>query len=432
MSGTEATKNNSTDSKPKPNPKTKVNPKSKINEKPAPTSKVTTKSKPKSISNAVKPKESPMSINPSSSTRSGPASARKGPATRVSASPSTSLHSPRSQTVSSPSLSFANTSTRLYSKATTTKSDNVAENLALLRKENSELREKLNRLQDDLEQTKALCDQLLTAAAAAAAAAATTTATTAHSTSNVPHPISVPEPSISRVPGHGACADVHVNVGARIGAGFNADINVEACADVDVNAAELRRRVLIVGDSMTRDLGSILQSLLPDFSVSCRTSPGATFEHTVEDLERLTLDFSKRVALQARSLTASSPAHTPYFQPQSSLTSSIPNPSLHDLIDLSPPVAKVTRKKPCQSLIDFFNSSDSSIIDVHDLDDDLLQAPRCSISTVPISDLSPGISSSSPSQQFSNADSRFQIPSLPVSSRPNPTNFSSKEGIRIT
>lgn len=62
---------------------------------------------------------------------------------------------------------------------------------------------------------------------------------------------------------------------------------------------------------MTRELGSLLQHLLLDFSVNCYTHPGATFAQVVKNLQSLTSSFTKEdyVFIQAGT------NDVPYFYP---------------------------------------------------------------------------------------------------------------------
>uniref|UniRef100_A0A8D8QRV3 Uncharacterized protein n=1 Tax=Cacopsylla melanoneura TaxID=428564 RepID=A0A8D8QRV3_9HEMI len=60
------------------------------------------------------------------------------------------------------------------------------------------------------------------------------------------------------------------------------------------SASDGKRRLLVVGDSMSRDIGSALQTLLPDFLVTCCTHPGSTFAQIIQNLSSLTSSFNKR------------------------------------------------------------------------------------------------------------------------------------------
>lgn len=57
---------------------------------------------------------------------------------------------------------------------------------------------------------------------------------------------------------------------------------------------EDKPRVLVYGDSMTRDFGSILQQLMPEYLVQCHTFPGAPIEFVVRDLPLQARNLSKK------------------------------------------------------------------------------------------------------------------------------------------
>uniref|UniRef100_A0A8D8R322 SGNH hydrolase-type esterase domain-containing protein n=1 Tax=Cacopsylla melanoneura TaxID=428564 RepID=A0A8D8R322_9HEMI len=59
-------------------------------------------------------------------------------------------------------------------------------------------------------------------------------------------------------------------------------------------SSESKRRLLVVGDSMSRDLGKVLQNLLPKYQVTCYTYPGATFAEVVGNLPVLASSFTKK------------------------------------------------------------------------------------------------------------------------------------------
>lgn len=62
----------------------------------------------------------------------------------------------------------------------------------------------------------------------------------------------------------------------------------------DETFSEDKPRVLVYGDSMTRDFGPLLQQLMPEYSVQCLTFPGAPLEFVVRDLPAQAKDFSKK------------------------------------------------------------------------------------------------------------------------------------------
>lgn len=55
----------------------------------------------------------------------------------------------------------------------------------------------------------------------------------------------------------------------------------------------VKRRLLILGDSMSRDFDSLLKTLLPDYSITSFTYPGAKFSHVVQNLQDHTRSFTK-------------------------------------------------------------------------------------------------------------------------------------------
>lgn len=54
-----------------------------------------------------------------------------------------------------------------------------------------------------------------------------------------------------------------------------------------------RPRLLICGDSMTRDMATILQQLLPHYSVESVTYPGAPLSQCIKDISKYSVNFSK-------------------------------------------------------------------------------------------------------------------------------------------
>uniref|UniRef100_A0A8D8XB95 SGNH hydrolase-type esterase domain-containing protein n=1 Tax=Cacopsylla melanoneura TaxID=428564 RepID=A0A8D8XB95_9HEMI len=63
--------------------------------------------------------------------------------------------------------------------------------------------------------------------------------------------------------------------------------------DIPSSSGHCKRQLLVIGDSMSRDLGSLLTPLLPGFTVTSHTYPGATFAQVVKDLPSLTTSFTK-------------------------------------------------------------------------------------------------------------------------------------------
>uniref|UniRef100_A0A8D9E6D6 Uncharacterized protein n=1 Tax=Cacopsylla melanoneura TaxID=428564 RepID=A0A8D9E6D6_9HEMI len=278
------------DSNLKSGPKPKINMKPKSYEEPVPTPNPKAKSK-------VNPKSGPsVSRNDSkdnktktknfTSTSSNPYSVTKSTSKiNLLVSPAESPLLSRNQNTKARSNLSSRPSTirssfpskPLSSSTSTPLNTKVAEDVATLKEENSKLREEVKRLQSDLEHTKSLCDNLLASTIGVRDSALSTETAPApvlvpdsEATVNMPLPTIVPEiPEL-------ICLDSSDNV-------------IADSADTDVNA-DVKRRVLIVGDSMTRHFGSILQNLLPEFSVSCRTFPGGRFEHAVQGLEELIKD----------------------------------------------------------------------------------------------------------------------------------------------
>uniref|UniRef100_A0A8D8YJJ1 SGNH hydrolase-type esterase domain-containing protein n=1 Tax=Cacopsylla melanoneura TaxID=428564 RepID=A0A8D8YJJ1_9HEMI len=151
-----------------------------------------------------------------------------------------------------------------------------------LRKENANLMEQVNTLKSELEYVKEMYGDLL------ASQTRDTGPCESHNVAVVSNietrpahpPDTVPEPDNTEDLIYADTTD-HI---------ISPNINTETVVPDDQHR---KHRVLIVGDSMTRNFGSILQNLLPDHTVTCYTYPGAKFVQVVQDLESQTMTFSQ-------------------------------------------------------------------------------------------------------------------------------------------
>lgn len=158
-----------------------------------------------------------------------------------------------------------------------------------LRALNSELLQRLKSLEDDLKNTKAICELLSSSQNALPMQSAvphspapirTTTLTTV--TSPVPdisyivtQPVPTSSVRSSEIP------TTSTNVTDPVPGPSNVP---------DSNA---KPRLLVCGDSMVRGFGKILQALLPQHLVQCLTSPGASLSIVLKTIPSISADFTK-------------------------------------------------------------------------------------------------------------------------------------------
>lgn len=72
-------------------------------------------------------------------------------------------------------------------------------------------------------------------------------------------------------------------------------------------------RLMIYGDSMTRDFGRILQELFPQYTVQCSTSPGGCFSFAIRNIKQETKNFTKQDIIFILAGTNDIPLLTPYL-----------------------------------------------------------------------------------------------------------------------
>lgn len=145
-----------------------------------------------------------------------------------------------------------------------TSQNGTSEEIDLLKKLNLDLLNRVKALEDELKNTKRKCEELLS------------TSTSLHLDSKKPEYENKITDSIVRNPPQSCLPQLD-----------------ETFSDNTLPVSK-KPQLLICGDSMSRNFGSMLQELLPEFSVQCSTFPGSPFAFVVKDLGQHTRNFTKR------------------------------------------------------------------------------------------------------------------------------------------
>uniref|UniRef100_A0A8D9ASV6 SGNH hydrolase-type esterase domain-containing protein n=1 Tax=Cacopsylla melanoneura TaxID=428564 RepID=A0A8D9ASV6_9HEMI len=150
---------------------------------------------------------------------------------------------------------------RWTTKSTTSK---MADEIGTLKKLNAELMERLKSVEEELKNTKQMCEQLQSISSTQMSQIHQPSPDPQLDNSNQQSPTPIPEPPSSARP----CPVI---------------------PDGDRFPV-----LLICGDSMTRDFGVILKQLLPQYTVQCHTMPGATLSAVLKDLPLIAKNLNKQ------------------------------------------------------------------------------------------------------------------------------------------
>ncbi|XP_026687231.1 uncharacterized protein LOC113471941 [Diaphorina citri] len=138
--------------------------------------------------------------------------------------------------------------------------NSVSREMNLLKELNSQLLQRIKALEEELKTTKATCEELIL--------------------------------STLEKPGEGTRDQMVLEESSSSSEQDQHNLQDHQFPSYD-DSSPCRRRLLICGDSMTRNFGPILKSLLPDYSVECLTFPGASLSFAIKDLGQLTKNFTK-------------------------------------------------------------------------------------------------------------------------------------------